>query len=543
MQIINNRQNEKYGTWTVTYNANGGTGDNHIQTVEKGNGFYLRGKIFTRTGYTLESWNTNSNGFGTRYEVDAWQPTLTSDLTLYAIWKSDSPQLETYTVTYNANGGTNAPNPEIVYVGSDVNLSRQIPTRQNYIFKGWSIVQNGNPIYQPGDLYQEQRTITLYAVWEAEQIQNPLVWERELSSQYDSGSNSYLVTGTIKTTDRYNLINYYYEYVDNNRNDSDNPSLIYTNTNSQTFQKRIPTQTYDQYYHVGCTVRTGDSLKGRILIPKITQVVTYTVTYDANGGTNAPSSQIKEHDVGLQITDKIPTKQNCTFLGWSVIRNGNPVYQPGGYYLDNANITLYAVWRENTTSYYTITYNANGGENAPSSQRKEHGITIQLSNQKPTRANHEFLYWTEEQILGGNYITYNPGDYYFENKNLILYAQWKRLSTSSWTLSYDANGGSAAPSSQSAAQNTSITISNTIPTKDGCDFIGWSRNRESTSAEYHGGDRITSSTDITLYAVWRERQQPQPQNKNMYIGTDAIGSISLGTNKIGKIYLGNIQVW
>lgn len=71
----------------ITYKPNGGTGSDHIQNVEAGNGYYLRGPIFSKTGYVLESWNTEPDGNGQRYEIDAWESQLSKDLVLYAIWK------------------------------------------------------------------------------------------------------------------------------------------------------------------------------------------------------------------------------------------------------------------------------------------------------------------------------------------------------------------------------------------------------------------------------------------------------------------------
>lgn len=80
----------------------------------------------------------------------------------------------------------------------------------------------------------------------------------------------------------------------------------------------------------------------------------------------------------------------------------------------------------------------------------------------------------------------------------------------SYTLSYDANGGSGAPSGQSG-NNTVVdpsytfVISQTAPTRDGYDFLGWSTSNSATTASYQPGDSITvnSSGTTTLYAVWK----------------------------------------
>lgn len=76
-------------------------------------------------------------------------------------------------------------------------------------------------------------------------------------------------------------------------------------------------------------------------------------------------------------------------------------------------------------------------------------------------------------------------------------------------LSYNANGGTGAPSAQSATVTTTgtpsytFTVSNTVPTRTNYTFLGWSTSASATSATYVGGQTITISANTTLYAVWR----------------------------------------
>lgn len=86
---------------------------------------------------------------------------------------------------------------------------------------------------------------------------------------------------------------------------------------------------------------------------------TYTVTYDANGGTDAPESQIKTEGTELILSLKKPVRNGYTFKGWSDSPSSKSVqYHIGDSYTENADKTLYAVWSE---IYFTITTNANGG--------------------------------------------------------------------------------------------------------------------------------------------------------------------------------------
>lgn len=82
-----------------------------------------------------------------------------------------------------------------------------------------------------------------------------------------------------------------------------------------------------------------------ITIPKLDS---YTVTYNANGGTGAPASQIKTYSTSLTISSTTPTRQNYTFKGWSVSPTSKiGIFQAGGTYPYNQNATLYAVWEYN----------------------------------------------------------------------------------------------------------------------------------------------------------------------------------------------------
>jgi len=71
----------------------------------------------------------------------------------------------------------------------------------------------------------------------------------------------------------------------------------------------------------------------------------YTITYDANGGSGAPGSQTKTHDVALTLSAIQPTRPGFTFVGWATSSTAAATqHQPGGSYTANASVTLYAKW-------------------------------------------------------------------------------------------------------------------------------------------------------------------------------------------------------
>ena len=116
----------------------------------------------------------------------------------------------------------------------------------------------------------------------------------------------------------------------------------------------------------------------------------------------------------------------------------------------------------------------------------------------PTRNGYVFLEWNTESDGSGQTIT---------NTSVVditsdqtLYAIWE---LSMYTVSYDANGGTGAPASQSENFGTDLTISSTTPTRSGYVFLGWSTSSSATSATYSVGGTYTGNTDVTLYAVWK----------------------------------------
>jgi len=79
----------------------------------------------------------------------------------------------------------------------------------------------------------------------------------------------------------------------------------------------------------------------------------YTIDFDAYGGTGAPVPQTKGYQEVLQIPSGEPTREGFTFDGWAVSASGGAEYYPGDWYAEDEDATLYAVWTpvENPTVY------------------------------------------------------------------------------------------------------------------------------------------------------------------------------------------------
>lgn len=143
---------------------------------------------------------------------------------------------------------------------------------------------------------------------------------------------------------------------------------------------------------------------------------------------------------------------------------------------------------------YTIKYNANGHGTAPGNQTKYHGINLALRS-AITATGYSFARWNTNSSDTGT--AYNAGDYYTANAAATLYAIWDR------TVTYNANGGTGAPSSQTARVSTPIIITSSTPTRDGYKFVGWNTSSDGSGTSYSASQSYaTGNPNITLYAQW-----------------------------------------
>ena len=144
---------------------------------------------------------------------------------------------------------------------------------------------------------------------------------------------------------------------------------------------------------------------------------TYTISYNANGGSGAPTVQTKTHDTDLTLTTSTPTRNGYTFDGWNTKSDGSGTnYSAGGKFTTNANTTLYAKWKQST---YTLRYNDNGGRGCSTETK-----TITPGNNlgklcTPSRSG--YWYFEGWYYNGTKYTEYTK---YNDNSDLTLTAHW-----------------------------------------------------------------------------------------------------------------------
>lgn len=124
----------------------------------------------TRSGYVFQGWADSSSGSvvfsSTSFNISVESFTGPYYRRLYAKWVTAA----TYTLNFNANGGSGAPSSQSVTtaatpLGYTFTIPSTTPTRSNYTFAGWATSSTGSAVYQPGGTVVVTSTTTLYAAW------------------------------------------------------------------------------------------------------------------------------------------------------------------------------------------------------------------------------------------------------------------------------------------------------------------------------------------------------------------------------------------
>lgn len=349
----------------VFFDANGGTGELIPQFITKNSSAALRQNTYTKTGTTFLGWATSPTG-NVVYANGANYTIGTSDVTLYAKWGVTS------NITFNANGGTGGTGPTVMQVGTA--LTAPTVTRTGYTFAGWS-PSVPSTVPETDTTYTAQWTANTYTI-------------NYLGNGSTSGS-------TASSTHTYNTAK---NLTANGYSRVGHTFLGWSTSSSAT------TATYTNSQSV---INLTATPNGIITFHAVWQINSYTMTFDANGGTGGTSS-LKTY--GTALTAPTVTKTGHTFNGWVPTV---PATVPAN------NETFVAQWTRNS---YTITFNANGGNGGTSSSVLYGDLP---SAPTVTRTGYTFAGWSPAVVAVTESTTYT--------------AQWN---ANSYTITFDANGGS-----------------------------------------------------------------------------------------------------
>lgn len=238
--------------------------------------------------------------------------------------------LSSYSVRYDANGGSGEMNYSIHAIGEKSNLSPNEFKRPGYLFAGWGTAPDGDKVYENEaevlNIAEPGHTITLYAKWIL--ISYIVSWNTgvgyDISVERTSSPN---VGGEIGKLD--------------------NGAVVYTGDVLKINYSNKPGYTITSKGDLEVTVSgnvTSDDIYANATANE------YTVEYNANGGTGTTAQSTHTYDQNQQLTSNGFSRNGWVFVGWNTQSDGS-----GKSYSDEASVknltsvkdgivTLYAQW-------------------------------------------------------------------------------------------------------------------------------------------------------------------------------------------------------
>jgi uncharacterized repeat protein (TIGR02543 family) len=218
----------------------------------------------------------------------------------------------------------------------------------------------------------------------------------------------------------------------------------------------------------------------------------YTVTFDANGGSVSPGSNTVAFDAAYGVLPT-PTRMGYTCGGWWTEAGAAGAEVTAATVLTApSNHTLYAKWIPNT---YTLTYDAEGGIVTPKSKAVVFDAAYGLLG-VPSRAGYAFGGWWTGDDGTGSEITATT--LVMTAGTHTLYAKW---TPNSYTVTYNAEDGLVTPTSKSVAFGAAYGLLAT-PTRTGYTFGGWWSDPPGVGAEITAATVVKTAQDHSLYAKW-----------------------------------------
>lgn len=377
---------------------------------------------------------------------------------------------ENRTLTYNHNGGSGSiPSSVTVPEGTTVTIGSEVPTRYGYNFLGWW-VQGAEGFLHAGNSFVLTHDLTLYAYW---------------------GEKT----------------KYYISY---DANGGSGAPLIQSKYEGETITLSSVTPTRTGYTFAGWTVDNGsgriDYNPGSQYInnSSVTLYAVWKRIFPGKPSVTIASANFTE-DQGLQVYWN--NVSNCDFFEFHVCNTDTDervwvdwvvtgtsydlALQPGNYRVAvvamNTVVSDYPAWTYSdwvyftvSPKYYTFTYNANGGTDAPAPQTKRHGQNLTITSEIPSRPGYIFKGWAGTTETGVELV---PGQVCDYNYSGTFFAVWEKAER---TVTIDPEGGSYNGSSSMVSLSGQIndTLTLSVPTRPGYRFLGWASGGEQSVFPY-----------------------------------------------------------
>jgi uncharacterized repeat protein (TIGR02543 family) len=535
-------------SFTITYNGNGSTGGSPAVASESWTynpttplTLSARGDL-VKTGFTFEGWATTANSNSAMATASP-----TTNTTYYAVWSATQ-----YTVAYapgtDASGSIASPGNKTLGQTFTLDSGSTLtppPTITNvsYSFGYWS---DGTKTYKRGSTYvMPASNVILTANWIAiyNVTYNPNGGVSSIGSS-QKAADDVITIEVAATRTGYNFVKWEDQSLGLwnpgdtttvtsgrflfNAQWSPKNNTISFNGNSNTGGSVPANGTYvtDGSAYVipgnsGSLVRTGYTFIGWNTLADGTgtnypagvgstysapadlalfakwQANTYLISYNGNGATGGSAPNGGTYVTGGSAytvaanrsgTDAF-SKSGFTFAGWNTAANGGGTDKSENAtgFTTTTDVVFYAKW---TAASFAVTYNTDGGGNAPTQLDTMYGATFTLPV-APTKAGSNFLGWETASNLYAPGSTFTMG-----SSTLSFIARWSRIN---YVITYALNGGSGTTPTQGNVPSGDSFTTAVAPSRSGFTFAGWSDGATTTNAE----TSISNvSSNMTLTAQW-----------------------------------------
>jgi uncharacterized repeat protein (TIGR02543 family) len=519
--------------YTVTYDGNTNTGgavpvDANTYAQSATVSVLNNTGSLVKTGYSFTGWNTASDGSGSSYAAGGTFPMGTSNIILYAQWT-----IKKYIITMTATNGSVGYSPSAASYDSNTTVQLTATPGSGYSFTSWSgdVASTSNPVNVTMDA---NKTITANFTLKTYQLTVGAATGGTISAPTISPqivSHGVATTITAAPVSGYTFVKWSRSNVNAIITDSSAISTTVTLSDSATVTAVFSLNAYTitisatngsitkapeqaSYAH-GSSVQltpqpstgysftgwSGDltgntnpasiTMDGNKIITATFTPVSYSITYNLNGGTNATNPA--SYDITTStITLAAPSKTGFVFGGWYATSDFSGSQVTTIAQGSTGNVVLYAKW---AIKQYTITLTATNGSVGcnPSATLYDSNATIQLTATPGT--GYSFANWSGD--LTGNT---NPASITMDGNKIIT----ATFTPVSYSITYNLNGGTNATNPASYDITTS-TITLAAPSKTGFVFGGW------YAASDFSGSLVTaisqgSTGDVILYAKWIIKQ-------------------------------------
>ena len=218
-------------------------------------------------------------------------------------------------------------------------------------------------------------------------------------------------------------------------------------------------------------------------------VVTYTVSFDSNGGTGSMADVTGISGEYTLPANGFTAPDGKQFKAWSV---GGVEKAAGDKITVTANTTVTAVWEDIPVVTYTVSFDANGGTGSMADVTGVSGEYTLPANGFTAPDGKQFKSWS----VGGSEKA--VGDKITVTANTTVTAVWEDIPVVTYTVSFDSNGGTGSMADVTGISGEYTLPANGFTAPDGKQFKAWSVG----GVEKAAGDKITVTANTTVTAVW-----------------------------------------